>query len=67
MFTDQETQGIERAVHTLAAEFGDVPAPEVRALVEEVRGDYAGRPIREFVPLFVERRVRGLLEERRTG
>ncbi|MGU3586928.1 three-helix bundle dimerization domain-containing protein [Rhodococcus sp. C26F] len=61
---DQEIHGLERAVHTLTREFAQVPAPEIRRLVARVRGDFAGHPIREFVPLFVERRVRQMLKDR---
>ena len=63
---DQEIQGLERAVHTLTREFPRVPASEVRMLVAEMRGDFVGRPIREFVPLFVERKVRQVLKDRHT-
>ena len=60
--TNSEAEAISRVVQRLREQFPEVP-PE--ALEEVVNGHYAafdGRPVRDFVPVLVERATRADLE-----
>lgn len=57
-----EEQAISRAISTLCEQFPQLPADRVEAVVTDTRAEYADRRIREFIPLFVERKARRLLE-----
>ncbi len=59
-----EEQAIARAVHNLRGQFPDVPADRVEGFVAEARARYGNSRIRDFVPLFVERRAREQLQHR---
>ena len=41
----------------MRARFPDTQPEQIRRLVENVHHEYEGRPIREFVPVLVEREV----------
>lgn len=58
MNSEQEEQSFERAIHHLCGEFSDLPEEHVRDVVAQVRSQFDDRPIRDFIPLFVERRAR---------
>ncbi len=57
----QEFDGLNTAVRTLGEEFFTVPPAEIAALVAAEYRRYAGRPVRDFVPMLVERAVRAQL------
>ncbi|MBS9376146.1 hypothetical protein GON09_005167 [Rhodococcus sp. B50] len=61
IYTDHEAHGLERAVASLVQQFPQLPETVVRQAVAEAVRAYQGRPIREFIPLFVERRARRAL------
>ena len=52
---DDEGRVFEEVVHRLTDRFPDVPADVVSGVVRTERQRLDGRPIREFVPLLVER------------
>ncbi len=56
-----EARDIDRLTDRLRAEFPDTPAETVRAAVIDAYQEFAGRPIREFIPIFVERAVHNRL------
>lgn len=58
---DAEFDSLRKAVHTLGEEFFTVPPAEIAALVAAEHRRYAGRPVRDFVPMLVERAVRAQL------
>jgi hypothetical protein len=53
-----EQQDIERAVQNLSAQFPQIPRSHIDHVVAEVRAEYADSRIRDFVPLFIERKAR---------
>ena len=57
---DQEFNSLKNAVRSFGEEFFTVPPAEIAA--EHRR--YAGRPVRDFVPMLVERAVRTHLRGR---
>ena len=61
---DAEFDSLNRAVRTLGEEFFSVPPAEIAALVATEHRRYADRPVRDFVPMLVERAVRTQLRER---
>ncbi|MEV0802335.1 hypothetical protein AB0I34_31870, partial [Kribbella sp. NPDC050281] len=52
------------AIARLRKQFPDVPADDVAAAVEAVRPEFEPNPIRDFVPLFVERGAKDRLRGR---
>ena len=46
---------IEQVVDRLSATFPQVPSDTVTSVVARYHSRFDGRPLREFVPLFVER------------
>lgn len=61
---NQEFDALRNAVHALGEEFFTVPPAEIAALVAAENRRYAGRPVRDFVPMLVERAVREQLRGR---
>lgn len=61
---DAEFDSLNKAVSTLGEEFFSVPPAEIAALVAAEHRRYAGRPVRGFVPVLVERAVRAQLHSR---
>lgn len=53
-----EDAQLEEVERRMVAEFGDLPAEQVVAAVRESRARFADSPVRDFVPLLVERQVR---------
>jgi hypothetical protein len=64
-------QGEEDAIRHVAArltrQFPDLPADEVERAVYGKYSSFDDSPVRDFVPVLVERASRGRLAERRTG
>ena len=58
MANDVEAEALAVVTDRIRAEFPDVPAETVEAAVARYHREYDGRPIRDFVPLLVERQVR---------
>lgn len=53
-----EAQALIRVVEALTSQFPAVPAEVITAKVHQAMGEFDGAPIREFVPVLVERHVR---------
>ncbi len=58
---DVETTAIENAIVSISADFPGVPRERIAELVEAEHLRFSGRPIRDFVPVLVESRVRDRL------
>jgi hypothetical protein len=56
-----EAQAVGRVAEALRTRFPQVPAEAIAAKVRSAHDEFAGAPIREFVPVLVERRVRAEL------
>ncbi len=54
---------IDQLVQRLTRNFPAIPPDTVAAVVTEIHTGFEGRPLREFVPLFVERRARSELTQ----
>jgi hypothetical protein len=52
---DDEARAIDLLIDRLVARFGDTPPETVRAIVHASYGEFKGKPIRDFVPVLVER------------
>ena len=52
---------VSEVVARLAQKFPTVPTPTIAAIVSDIHAKFDGRPLREFVPLFVERNARAAL------
>lgn len=53
--TTHEAREIDGVIQRLRAKFPSVADDDIRGVVEEEHQAFAGRPIRDFVPVFVER------------
>ncbi|CAI9400729.1 three-helix bundle dimerization domain-containing protein [Nocardioides sp. T2.26MG-1] len=61
-----EARALEQVSERLRSDFG-LTADEVDAAIAEALAAYAGRPVRDFVPILVERQVRERLGRRQTS
>jgi hypothetical protein len=55
--TAEETRALSQVTERMQTRFPDARADAVRFLVTYVHHQYDGRPIRDFVPVLVERAV----------
>jgi hypothetical protein len=46
---------IDRVADRLTSKYPTIPADALAAVVHDVHARFAGRPVREFIPLLVER------------
>jgi hypothetical protein len=53
-----EDQIIDQLADRLAQDYPKVPADEVVRVVHDKHAHFTGRPVRDFVPLFVERHAK---------
>jgi hypothetical protein len=63
MPTASEETRIAAMVERLKSSFPTLPADTVVEVVDEMRAAFHGSRLREYVPLFVERRARSALTE----
>jgi hypothetical protein len=63
MDRSDENRAIGEVVERLAKQFPRVPAGEVEQVVSQSRPEFDDVPIRDFVPLFVERGAKARLRE----
>lgn len=59
-----ESRAIDEVIDRLQARFPHVPRERIREVVSVEHAAFAGRPIRDFVPVFVER---GAADKLRSG
>ena len=55
--TSDEARAVGQVMERMRARFPDMEPEMIRSVVEQVHHQYDGRPIREFVPVLVEREV----------
>lgn len=48
---------IDHLVERLASRYPTIPATTVSSVVHDIHARYDGRPLRDYVPLFVERKA----------
>ena len=49
---------VNEVISRLTLKYPKVPATTISSIVRDVHAKFDGRPLREFVPLFVERNAR---------
>jgi len=64
MDRSDEDRAIHEVVERLTKQFPQVPTGEVEQVVSQSRPEFEDVPIRDFVPLFVERGAKQRLRER---
>lgn len=64
MDSPDEAKEIAEIITRLEKQFPAAPPGEVAAITHEVHGSMAGRPVRNYVPVLVERAVRDRLRGR---
>jgi len=62
-----ESRELNEVVERLVERFPDVPEERVRSVVAKAHEKFAGNPIRDFVPVFVERSARDELTQSGPG
>jgi hypothetical protein len=62
-----EAREIDEVVERLQDRFPDTSEDRIRAVVTDARHEFEGRPIRDFVPVFVERLARAALTAQTPG
>ena len=55
MTTDDEIRAVEKVVERLRAKFISIPQQRVTEVVDAAYHEFDGAPIRDFVPIMVER------------
>ncbi len=58
---EHEARAMEEVVQRLVARFPDVPDDRVRQIVTAAHREFVNRPLRDFVPVFVERSAKSEL------
>jgi hypothetical protein len=61
-----EEQTVDQLAQRLVSVYADADPADVARLVNEEYSRFDGRPIRDYVPLFVERNVAAQLSKRRS-
>jgi hypothetical protein len=61
---DIETAGVEQAIDRLAEHFPGVARDEIATLVHAEHKRFTGRPVRDYIPVLVERAVKTELRGR---
>ncbi|TFC44366.1 hypothetical protein E3T26_01090 [Cryobacterium sp. TMT1-21] len=61
MSTDEELRAIAKVVDRLAERFPHIPRSSIERAVLEEHKALDGRPVREYVPVLVERGAKGRL------
>ena len=64
---DQESRAIGEVVNRLRAAYPDLPAETVGTAVRAAQAELADHPIRDFVPVLVERAARERLRQAEGG
>lgn len=65
MSAEDENRAVTEVSHRLAASFPDMSPDDVATTVHASHEQFAGRPIRDFVPVLVERLAKSNLKDRR--
>lgn len=62
--TEDERRAVDDITARLAAQFSQTPRERISAVVDEAHHELDGTPIRDFVPILVERQARERLLRR---
>ena len=62
----EEDRAISEIVDRLAKTFPQIPPEEVNRAVQQARPEFEDSPIRDFVPLFIERNAKHYLSRATT-
>ncbi len=57
MTQTEEIRALDQLADRLRARFPDAPPEGIKQLVKQAHLQYEGRPIRDFIPVLVEREV----------
>jgi hypothetical protein len=63
MDRSEENRAIDEVIDRLAEQFPQLPADDVATAVNQTRPEFAHAPIRDFIPLFIERDAKARLRE----
>lgn len=63
MQNPDEAQLIDGVIERLADKFPDRPRADIERAVAEVHQEFEGNPVRDYVPVLVEREARQLLRD----
>ena len=55
--TEEEIRALDQLADRLRARFPDAPSDGIKQMVSDVHHQYDGSPIRDFIPVLVEREV----------
>lgn len=65
MQQDEEAQAVAQVCERLRSRFPDAPADDIDQVVAEVHRGFDGNPIRDFIPVLVEREAANRFRGRR--
>lgn len=63
MVSNEERRSLDHLVERLTAKYSSIGRDQIAVLVSQAHDGFANAKVRDFVPLFVERRVEVLLHE----
>lgn len=55
---DSEQRGVDEVIDRLGKKYPDVDRELIREIVTDEHGAFNGRPVRDFVPVLVEKRAK---------
>jgi len=61
MATEDELRAVEQVVDRLSAKFSHMPAQRICEVVDQTYHEFDGAPIRDFVPIMVEKSAKDRL------
>ena len=61
MATDDELRAVEQVIDRLSAKFAHMPSQRIFEVVDETYHEFDGAPIRDFVPIMVEKSAKDRL------
>jgi len=61
MATEDELRAVEQVVDRLTAKFAHMPAQRISEIVDQTYHEFDGAPIRDFVPIMVEKSAKDRL------
>ena len=67
MTRTEEIHALDQLADRLRGRFPDAPPEKIKQVVDEVHHEYDGRPIRDFIPVLVEREVVDRFRVRQAG
>jgi hypothetical protein len=58
---ENEERVVHKVVDTLTGEFPQLPTDHLASVVRESVSEFSGRPVRDFIPVLVTKKVRSRL------